>query len=186
VSLFRQIADACEAAGVRTILAGGHAVNHYGHSRLTMDIDLIIPADKEEEAARALSGMGFEETQRSGLFLRFQHGDPDMPDVDLLLVDEATFRRIEADAVRVRIDGRDFLIPSVDVLISMKLHALRYGRHRLLKDGGDIVALLIHTGRTPDDIADLGERYGSPEVMKEIRFLYECENRSGPPSAGSS
>jgi hypothetical protein len=180
VKLFQQIADSFEAAGVRSILVGGHAVNHYGHGRLTMDIDFMILAGKDEAAAGALAGMGFKESQRSGLFLRFQHEDPAIADVDLLLIDEQTFGQVETSAVAIRIDDRDFLIPSVDVLISMKLHALRYGRHRMLKDGGDIVELLIETGRTPDDIADLGGRYGSPEVMKEISFLYECETRDRP------
>ena len=29
---------------------------------------------------------------------------------------------------------------------------------------------------TPDDIQALCDRYGSPDAMQNIRFLYECEH----------
>jgi hypothetical protein len=41
VKWFQEIADALQAAGVKAILVGGHAVNHYGYGRLTMDVDLM-------------------------------------------------------------------------------------------------------------------------------------------------
>lgn len=174
---FQRIADAFQAAGVKAILVGGHAVNHYGYGRLTMDVDLMIAAHRQQEAAHALAGLGFGEVCRSAIFLRMQHSDRDAAPVDLLLIDEPTFEKVESSGVLARIEDRDFIVPSVDVLICMKLHSLRFGRRRLIKDGGDIVELLLRTGRTPDDIAALGKQYGSPEVMREIRFLYECDNR---------
>lgn len=175
--LFQEIADACEAAGIGIVLIGGHAVNHYGCSRFTMDVDLLIAVDRSDDAARAFKQMGFSETHRSEILLRFEHADDSVPPVDLLLVDEPTFGKVALGGHAIQIEDRQFLIPAVDVLISMKLHALRFGRQRLVRDGGDIVSLLMKTGRKPEDIAELVATYGTPEIMKEIRFLYDCESR---------
>lgn len=169
------MADAFRRVGVQTVLVGGHALNHHGVTRQTADVDLMVVLSDREGAVSALSGIGFRESTSSELFVRCQHLDPTVMDVDLLFVDPETFDKVVGDGIRIRIEERDYMVPSLDTLIAMKLHALRHASGRMLKDGGDIVALLVGSGRHPDDIRSLCAMYGSPEIMKQVQFLYECE-----------
>ena len=49
------------SARVRYLVAGGVAVNAYGHQRLTQDLDLVVALDGENvmRALRVLSGLGY-------------------------------------------------------------------------------------------------------------------------------
>jgi hypothetical protein len=175
MKLFQEISDAFEKATIAFVLVGGHAVNHYGVTRHTADVDLMILSSAKDGAVGVLATLGYREDHSSELFVRCIRADAATMDVDLLLVAEDTLAKIRASAVPVAIEEREVLVPSLDHLLAMKLHSLRYTPARMLKDGGDIVALLLEHHRNPDDIQDICDRFGSDAVMKKIRFLYECE-----------
>lgn len=175
MKLFQKVSDLFKDAGITFVLVGGHAVNHYGVTRHTADIDLMILSSNCGKATRELEALGYCEDCSSELFVRCVHADAATMDVDFLLVDEETLTKIADSAISAVIEDREVLIPSLDHLLAMKLHSLRHTPERMLKDGGDIVALLLEHHRTPDDIQGICDRFGSDEVMKKIRFLYECE-----------
>lgn len=61
LSTLETILRALESAHVQYLVAGGVAVNAYGHQRLTQDLDLVIGLRRENvlRALEVLSGLGY-------------------------------------------------------------------------------------------------------------------------------
>jgi hypothetical protein len=61
LSSIERLVDSLNQAGVRYLVVGGLAVIAHGHTRLTMDIDLVIELDGEniKRAIDALVGVGY-------------------------------------------------------------------------------------------------------------------------------
>jgi hypothetical protein len=47
---FRELLKSLNSAGVRYLVLGGYAVNHYGYHRATDDLDLWIAIDPTKES----------------------------------------------------------------------------------------------------------------------------------------
>ncbi|MBA3964012.1 MAG: hypothetical protein H0X40_19230 [Chthoniobacterales bacterium] len=121
------LAAQAEIEGIEAILVGGNAVNLHAYSRTTFDVDLLV---RETDAERWLSffkGRGYAISRRTDNFirLRFEANWAGALPVDLMLVNERTYRVIESESRRAEVGGDVTLaIPSPLHLIAMKLHAL--------------------------------------------------------------
>ena len=58
-TVFEVVVNKLSAAGVPCLLVGGFAVNHYGYSRSTLDIDFMIVSDDRDAVLDAMRQAGF-------------------------------------------------------------------------------------------------------------------------------
>ena len=177
------LAAKAETEGLEGVLVGGNAVNLHAYFRTTFDVDLLV---REEDADRWLAffkARGYAISQRTANFIRLRFGaDPAgaLP-LDLMLVNECTFRKIQSESRRCEI-GNDLTlaIPSPLHLIAMKLHALRNPQRA--EKGLDLqdVRHLIKTAKidvsSPEFIAIL-EQYATEPIRRAIER--EFGNRPG-------
>ena len=176
-TVFDLIVDVFGKAGVAYALVGGFAVNAHHVSRQTADVDLLIVADDLEKAGRALEGSGYRKAAVADVVARFEGDGKRLMDIDLLLVDPATLRRICEDGKPIKIAGNEFKVPSLRHLIAMKLHAIKGDpSKRLIKDLPDIVALMKKNGLSLTDsgMTELCEKFGTPDTLVKLKeFLRE-------------
>ena len=141
--IFDVVGERLPAAGIEFLMIGGHAVNHYGYSRATIDVDFMIASSDIEAVRSVMSAAGFSNISQSENVIFFNN--PAIPyRVDFLHVDEATLKILIDGAQRIEYGGQSLLVPCLLDLIAMKLFALKNGSaKREEKDFPDIVQLAI-------------------------------------------
>ena len=159
------------------VLIGGHAINAIGDRRQTRDVDLLVCESDKNSWKKILLDMDYHLFNDSEAFMQFNPGKIEEWPLDILLVNERTFKELKASASSINIGGREnILIPSNKHLIAMKLHTLKQGDEiRRLKDILDIITLIRHGDMEieSDDFKNMCQNFASDEVYKEIINLYE-------------
>lgn len=157
-------------AGVDAIMIGGHAVNTYGVSRATQDIDFMIAATDEETVRGIMSDAGFTNIAAHETVIFFSR--PDSPlRVDFLKVDSETMEKLLANSREVDyFEGYKVRVPRLQDLLAMKLFALAGGgAKREEKDFSDIVNLVLENNFDLDeDLRPLCLAFASQELYERI------------------
>jgi hypothetical protein len=149
------VARFAAARGLDALVCGGHAVNAYQVIRKTGDLDLVVRARDAPEWRAHLLGLGYAVFHEDPAFLQLSPPTTTGWPIDLLLVDDGTFDAMKGDARPFTFGGTACLIPSLEHLLAMKLHALRFGGEpRMRKDGIDVVELAEANG-----VDLVGERF---------------------------
>ncbi|MBL7114813.1 MAG: nucleotidyltransferase [Kiritimatiellae bacterium] len=162
------------AAGVDCLLIGGFAVNHYGYSRNTLDVDFMIVADQVNATRRVMTEAGFTNVSVLDNVVFFSSGDAE-PRVDFLKVDAETMQKLLANAVEIRVRGCVLQVPVLRDLLAMKVFSLTQSTARRMgKDLPDIAFLtVINDLDLQADIRPLCERFGSAEIYELIHKQVE-------------
>ena len=166
-SIFEAASCRLPAAGVECLLIGGFAVNHYGYTRNTLDVDFMIVADQSAAVRRVMVEAGFANVAVEANATLFCA--PDCPlRVDFLHVDEETQRQLLSKAVSSEVRGYRLNIPSLRDLLAMKVFALSSEpERRLAKDLPDIAYLsVLHD---LDEEADLRPLCGRSATATGVR-----------------
>lgn len=176
---FERIRKAFDQIELTPVMVGGWAMNFLGHSRQTLDIDLMILADDFEKVRRALESVGYKMVFRNPeLFAKFQGGADDLLELDILFADVETLEKMKNDAQEIESNGFRFLLPSARHMIAMKLHALKNNfKLRLGKDFPDVVALIDIAGL---DVASANFKhfcleFGDEKIYHLLLNLEEAE-----------
>ena len=162
------------AAGVECLLIGGFAVNHYGYTRNTLDVDFMIVSERLNDVRRIMREAGFTnmDVQENVAFFTVPNQGPR---VDFLRVDASTMETLLANAVKATVRGHEVRLPALADLIAMKIFAFsRDTARRMGKDLPDIGYLsVIHSLDLELDIRPLCDRFGTPEAYRLIRKQIE-------------
>lgn len=173
--VFAVVARGLPAAGVDFLMIGGHAVNHYGVTRATQDVDFMVAASDEEAVRRIMMEAGFTNVDVRDTVMFFNR--PGSPlRVDFLKAEQATMEKLLANAVSTSYAGDVAVpVPQLTDLVAMKLFALRSGgAGREEKDFPDVVHLVIENGMdTAVSLRELCEQYGSAELYGRLRARIE-------------
>jgi predicted nucleotidyltransferase len=171
VSFFATIHEETAKRKLRFLVIGGLAVNHYGYSRETGDLDFFISQNDRAEWMNLLKDFGYGTYNDGGNFVQFNPPAQNAWPVDLMLVQEKTFAPILAAGSEADFYGIKTRVPSLEHLIALKLHALKNTRMtRFLKDFLD-VEYLIRLNRLDiksNKIRELFEKYGTPELYEKV------------------
>jgi hypothetical protein len=170
------IINEAEIQGLRFIVIGGLAVIAYGSTRVTYDADLMVPRGDLPLWERLLGSLGYAVEHQQETFAQFQPPMIGMWPVDLMLVNDDTFDKVQKQAVERKVAGRTHKVPSAFHLVALKLHALKYGPPRRRdKDLSDIVELieLQKIDIASKDFLETCEHYGTAELRDEIRIRLE-------------
>lgn len=171
-TVFYLISEACKKAGVSCVLIGGFALNHYKVTRVTADLDFLITEEDFKRISGLLEGVGYRMDACDNLFARFTSINPEnLMDIDFLFVDRETFVKIMDSGEEIIIAGQRFIVASLDHMIALKLHALKYNfAIRSEKDMPDIINLIrIHKIDVRDEgFKELCLKYGTQDIYKKI------------------
>ena len=162
-------------AGVDCLLIGGFAVNHYGYTRNTLDVDWMIAANHQAVVRQIMQAAGFTNVAQHETVTFFNR--PGSPlRVDFLPVDEQTMNNLLSDSVSVVLYGKSVHVPSLRNLLAMKFFALAQAPERRIdKDLPDIAFLAIINGLDSErDLHPLARQYAT-----EVLFQKVCEKIKG-------
>jgi predicted nucleotidyltransferase len=171
VSFFATIHGEAGRRKLRFLVIGGLAVNHYGYSRETGDLDFFISQDDRDEWLRLLQDFGYTSHNDGGNFIQFNPPAQNAWPVDLMLVQEKTFAPILAACQPADFFGVKSRVPTLEHLLALKLHALKNTRMaRFLKDYLD-VEYLIRINQLDiksEKLRGLFEKYGTPDLYEKV------------------
>ena len=113
---------------------------------------------------------GYALTAISANFARYAAGSPDLPEIDLLLVDRATFEKLQTGSIPLQRGAHQFRVPGLPQLIALKLHAIRNEPRREARDLSDIAELLrLNSGLiSKADLGGLCQQFGPPGIESKL------------------
>jgi len=170
-SVFHLIAEVTKKEGLPCLLIGGYAVNYYKVSRQTGDVDFLITRKDFDKISSVLRKAGYKEMIVQDNFAQFESTRISLQDVDFMFVDEDTLDKILKDSQKIKLVKKDFLVPSLNHLIALKLHAIKGSpKLRLIKDLPDIINL-IRVNKIAFEKREFKElclKYGTEEIYNRI------------------
>ncbi|MCB0339838.1 MAG: hypothetical protein KDD53_09550 [Bdellovibrionales bacterium] len=172
MEVLRTIALYVEDKDMPFIVIGGHAINAYGISRQTGDIDLLIQKSQKDKWVELLSRLNYKLGQNDDKFARFRHDQIGAWPIDLMLVDNDTFSKFLTDSSWNTIGVAKVRLVSARHLALLKIHALKhYQEHRYVKDYTDLISLLRTglTGISDLDLRAFCERYAGLKLYDKIK-----------------
>lgn len=142
-SVFHLMSGLTRKEGISCILIGGFAVNYYKVTRQTADVDFLITEEDFDKIFCYLKSAGYKKSLKQENFAQLKSTKLSLMDIDFLFVDQKTLTKIRKDSRKIKIAKQDFLVPSLNHLIALKLHAIKHNQKiRLTWDLPDIINLL--------------------------------------------
>jgi predicted nucleotidyltransferase len=146
-----RLVAALEEREISWCMIGGLAVNHWAEEPMaTADVDIVIVADKIEEAAETLKNLGFSEN-RFPYSINFK-GDSK---VSIQISTEEMYLHFPKNSVPANVHGILMRVASLEDTLAGKLAAYREPKRRPTKKLKDIL-----------DIGRLAEAH--PELLKTL------------------
>ncbi len=173
-TIFHLISAIEKKEGVSCILIGGFAVNYHKFMRQTLDVDFAIVKEDFSKNSKALKNAGFKIDFIHDTFVRFKANGYYLADVDFMFVDKETFDKIVKDAKWVSIANQKFMVPSLNTLFAMKLHAIKSNRKaREYKDLLDILSLIRvnNVDYKSKEFKELCLKFGTEKLYQKIISL---------------
>lgn len=172
-SVFHLISDFSNERGISCILIGGFAVNYYKVSRQTVDVDFLITEEDFRKLIGLLEEAGYKQDfGQEKVFAHFRANEIlSLMDVDFMLVNKETFNEMLKEGKRIEIAGREFVVPSLNHLIALKLHSLKHNfKARENKDLPDIIELIRanQVDYKSKEFKELCFKYGTEEIYNKI------------------
>lgn len=171
VEILRTIALYCEGKEMRFLVCGGQAMNVYGISRQTGDLDLIVPRSRKQDWMVLMEKLKYLSFQDDERFSRFKPPELAAWPIDIMYVDDATFGKMHDAGVETDFGTAIARVVSVEHLVTLKIHALKYHQpHREPKDYGDLLALLQTraSGMSHETLERLCERYSDHALFERL------------------
>jgi predicted nucleotidyltransferase len=169
MNLFERVADAQEREGLRVLVIGGHAVNAYGYTRTTLDVDFLVTVESFPEWRAVFESAGYRCAGQTETFARMDPPVTDPPSlpVDVMLVSSETFSKLNSERQLLDFGGLSLPVPKPLNLIALKLHAMRHPeRFKKGKDLPDILNLIsiCQIDTNSREFVDIINRYASDET----------------------
>lgn len=171
MGLFQQINEESRKRELKFLVIGGLAVNMHGCSRDTADLDLLVRQQDRAEWMKLFSELGYTLIGEKSVFCQYSPLDSGAWPVDLMFVNDETFGEFLKSGLPVEMFGERLLIPTLEHLIALKLHALKNGRiERYLKDYLDVEGLVRANkiDLSQEKMRELFLKYGTLDVYEKI------------------
>lgn len=170
-TIFHLISGISKKEGISCVLIGGFAVNYYKVSRQTADVDFLITNDDFKKISASLKKEGYKENFINEIFISLNDNGSYLMDIDFMFVDKETLNKIIKNGKKISIAGQEFIVPSLNNLIALKLHSLKYNPNiRETKDLPDIIDLIkinnVHY--KSKEFRELCLKYGTKEILHKI------------------
>ena len=170
-SVFHLISDITEKEDVPCVLIGGFAVNYYKVSRNTNDIDFLLMEEDFKKISHYLDEAGYKQISSHENFAQFKSTRLSLMNVDFMFVEKETLTKILNESREIKIAHQKFIVPSVEHLIALKLHAIKYQEKlRFYKDFPDILNLIKanQINIKNENFKIICLKFGSQEIYQKI------------------
>jgi hypothetical protein len=165
-----RVADFLDAEGAPVALVGAHALQAYGVTRSTVDLDLLTERRVQERLVPFLESLGYETLHRSDGYSNHLHADDEWGRLDILYVDDRTSRSLFASARDYApAGGRTLKLPRAEHLVAMKVQAVKNDPSRTLKDLSDVRDLLRVTEVDEAQVRSYFEKAGLAGRYDDVR-----------------
>jgi hypothetical protein len=162
--VLRTFGDFFEREGIRYAVIGGLAMQAWGHSRLTKDVDFAVEAAERSRVVAFAEALGYETLYVSAAFSNHASNDPRLGRVDFMYVAGTTAERMfGASTMRRVVRDVDAPVVSPEHLAMMKAIAMKNFPHRALFEGEDVRILLNVPGV---DRAAIRDYYASQGLLQ--------------------
>jgi len=166
--LFESITDHFEHSNIPYAVIGGFALYGYGYIRATIDIDLVVRLEYQENIRSFIEQLGFQTTNCTSAFSNHIHPIGNLQ-VDFMYVSGFTANEIfENVENRIIFDSRKYPVVSAKHLIAMKLFAAGNDQDRLFKDLSDVKEILKNTKIDTGELYKLFVKYGLEKYYEPI------------------
>lgn len=153
----------------RYALIGALALSAYGSARATLDLDLVVDRDAQNNLIVFMESLGFETLYRSDGYSNHLHPDPDSGRVDFVYVQGTTADKLFGAATAFVGPGDlSIRIPTPEHLAAMKILAMKNDPSRTYQDLADIRTLMQQSGVDRSEIRRQFERHGLLERFRDI------------------
>jgi hypothetical protein len=169
-SVLQLLMQISEKSHIPLLVIGGYALQAYGVTRQTLDVDVLISETNAREMDAALLHVGYSQVARSEIFARYRHPSIVLADVDILYVDSETARKMSQQAKPCTMAETSCLVPALSHLVAMKLHAMRTNPQREPRDFADIVELVRANAGSPgkEDLHRLCTTYAPEGIWGKL------------------
>lgn len=170
-SVFHLAADLIRKHNVVCVLIGGFAINFYKIQRNTQDTDFLITKEDFSKVRIFLEQEGYQMVSNHENFAQFEDKEHRLMDIDFMFVDSQTINKIFNAGQKMKIVGQEFTVPSLEHLIALKMHAIKYNQKiRLFKDLPDIIGLIKanQLNVKEDKFKQLCLKHGNEQIYKHI------------------
>lgn len=169
-SVLEILADGLSKRNIQALLIGGYALQSYGVTRQTLDVDCMVADHDAGGIGQILIAVGYQERARTDNFARYTHTSHDLMDVDILLVDPATLQLMMKASRQYGRGPFEWRVPCLVHLVALKLHALKNAPYREAKDFGDIVELLRRNRAEwpSEELKSLCQKYGPKDIYAKL------------------
>ena len=170
-TIFQLISELSTKRGIRCVLVGGFAVNYYKVSRQTGDVDFLTTREDFGKISDDLKRAGYAMDCIEETFARLSEKNGYLMDLDFLFVDKGTMDKVLAGGVEMSIGKNKFIVPSLETLIALKLHAIKNSqKRRVYKDMLDILSLICvnKMDYKSKEFRQLCLKFGTEQLYKEI------------------
>jgi hypothetical protein len=178
-SIFKILASIYREAGITCILIGGYAVNSYKVSRHTADVDFLLTKDSFLKIKDRLIELGYSIENEQEVFVQLIN-KCGLRDLDFMFADSETIEKLIKSSNTTIIASETFIIPSLQNLIALKLHSIKYNPQRELNDLPDIINLIKNNklDAGSPEIVLLCEKFGPIGIYEKIRYYLEKDNQN--------
>ena len=167
-----KIASEAAGHGIPFLVGGGHAVITHGFARSTFDLDLIVRRSDREQWLQLAGDIGYVFYREGPTFVQFNAPSESSFPLDLMLVNEETFSKLQADAVAAPSSVPGIWVVSLLHLLALKAHAIKHGHAgRIVKDVEDVIQLVQNNRIDPQSqtIRELFLKHGTQELYEKVR-----------------
>jgi hypothetical protein len=169
--VFQLLSEIVKKHDAKIVLIGGFAVNEYSVSRHTADVDFLITQNDFRKIHEPLKKAGYTEFILQETFINLRDKNKQLMDIDFMFIDEKTLTEIIEQGKITRIKEYPFVLPSLNHLLALKLHSVKYNQEiRESRDIPDILELLrVHRKEiTESDFKQLCDKYGPPGIFDKL------------------
>lgn len=167
--VLRTFARFFEREGIRYALIGGLAMQAWGRSRLTKDIDFAVDSSVRGRLIAFAESLGYETLYVSEGYSNHVHTDEQWGRVDFMYLSGDTAEKIFAAAQAKTVVGDEAApVASAEHLAMMKAVAMKNFPHRALFEGEDVRLLMNAPGVDREAIRDYFERHGLLDLYDAI------------------
>ena len=157
------------AKGFDYALIGGFALNAYGLTRNTDDIDFLLRNQDGPETVSFLESLGYQTLSRTEAFSNHEHSLKGFARVDFLYVNGHTADTIFRETREVYLlAGRKVRIVKPEHLIALKLFSSVSNPERASLDREDIAHLLHLKDLDRNEIQNYFKKYSDLKVLREL------------------
>ena len=167
--VLRTLAEFFKENGAEWGVIGGLAMAAHGAARTTLDVDIVVNGEIQDNLIEFLQTSGFTTLHQSTGYSNHLHKDPDLGRVDVVYVTGETGQEIFGHTkIHQGPGGMEIPVPRPEHLAAMKAYSIKNDPERTLRELADIRVLLDVPGVDKEEVNSYFVRYGLEDLFDRL------------------